>query len=145
LADYYITIVKTILERPDRGLGYIPTGKQGILFPTVGRALITDMNATALDVAFAARVLPRRDTPQEKEIRLVPLQEIADELTGGFCEIAERGWGGEKAVRGTIGQKVLGWNPKKSESDWKQDFEDELGAYMEGRRGITINSCVAAP
>jgi hypothetical protein len=137
--------VKTILERPDRGVGFIPTGKQGILFPTVGRVLITDINATALDVAFAAGVLPRIDTPQEEEIRLVPLQEIADELTGGFCEIAERGWGGEKAVKGTIGQKVLGWNPKKSESDWKQDFEDELSAYMEGRRGITISSCVAAP
>jgi hypothetical protein len=97
---------------------------------------MTDINATALDVAFAAGVLPRSDTPQEKEIRLVP---------GGFCEIAERGWGGEKAVKGTIGQKVLGWNPKRSERDWEQDFEDELSAYMEGRRGITINSCVAAP
>jgi hypothetical protein len=145
LADYYISIVKTILERPDRGVGYIPTGKQGILFPTVGRVLITDINAAALDVAFAAGVLPRSDTPQEKEIRLVPLQEIADELTGGFCEIAERGWGGEKAVKGTIGQKVLGWNPKRLERDWKQGFEDELSAYMEGRRGITINGCVAAP
>jgi hypothetical protein len=126
-------------------MGYIPTGKEGILFPTVGRALVTDMNATALDVAFAAEVLPRVDTPQEKEIRLVSLQEIADELTGGFCEIAERGWGGEKAVRGTVGQHLLGWSPTRLANDWRQDFEDELIAYVEGRRGITINSCVAAP
>ena len=126
-------------------MGYIPTGKEGILFPTVGRALISEMNAMALEVAFAAKVLPREGTSQQKEVRLAPLQEIADELTGGFSEIAERGWGGEKAVRGTIGRKLLGWKPKKLEGDLRKDFEDELFAYMEGRRGITINSCVAAP
>lgn len=145
LADYYVSIVRTVLERPDRGVGYIPSGKEGIIFPTVGRALITEMNEKALDASFAAGVLPRKDTPPQKEIRLVPLQEIADELTSGFYDIAERAWGGEKAVRGTIGQKIFGWNPTKLEDAWNQDFEDEMIAYTEGRRGITLNNCVAAP
>lgn len=145
LADYYVSIVRTILERPDRGVGYLPSGKGGILFPTVGRALVVELNEKALDVSFAAGVLPRKDTPQQKEIRVVSVQEIADELTSGFYDIAERGWGGEKAVRGTVGQRLFGWNPTKLEDAWDQDFEDEMIAYTEGRRGITLGNCVAAP
>jgi nucleoside-diphosphate-sugar epimerase len=145
IASYYVSIVRTILERPDRGVGYIPSGKEGILFPTVGCALITEMNSKALDVAFAAGILPREDTPQHKQIRLIPLQELADELAAGFCDIAEYGLGSEKAVTGTIGQKLLGWNPTRLESAWDQDFEDEMVAYMEGRRGSTFKNCIGAP
>lgn len=144
LADYFVLLVRAILERPDRGVGYIPSGKQGILFPTVGRTLITEINQRALDAAFDAGILPREGTPQQKEIHLVPLQEIAEELTAGFCDIAERGWGGEKAVKGTIGQNVLGWEPKRLQKAWEQDFHDELLALSEGRRGLTIASCIGA-
>ncbi|KAG9202579.1 hypothetical protein G6514_004317 [Epicoccum nigrum] len=144
LADYYVLLIRTILERSDRGVGYIPSGEQGILFPTAGRALMTDINQKALDVAFETGLLPRTDTPQEKEIRLVPLQDIADELTAGFNEVAKRGWGGEKAVKGTVGQSLFGWAPKRQEEAWNQDFRDELVALKEGRRGITISSCVGA-
>jgi hypothetical protein len=132
------------LERSDRGVGYIPSGEEGILFPTAGRALLTDINQKALDVAFDTALLPREDTPQEKEIRLVPLQDIAEELTAGFYEVAKRGWGGEKAVKGTIGQSLLGWTPERQEEAWNQEFRDELVALKEGRRGVTIASCVGA-
>jgi hypothetical protein len=125
-------------------VGFILSGTKGILFPTVGRALMTDINQQAVGVAFDAGLLPREDTPQLREIRLAPLQEIADELTAGFCEVAKRGWGGEKAVRGTIGQKLPGWNPKRQQEAWNQYFYDELVALKEGRRGITIASCVGA-
>jgi hypothetical protein len=145
LADYYILLIRNILERSDRGVGYIPSGRQGILFPTVGRALMTEINQKAVDVAFDAGILPRDDTPTEREVRLVPLQEIADELTAGRCDIAQRGWGGEKAVRGTIGQSLLGWTPKRLQKAWDQDFVDELVALREGRRGYTIDSCIGAP
>ena len=137
-------LIRAILERSDRGIGYIPSGEQGILFPTAGRALLTDINQRALDVAFDTGLLPRKDTPQEKEIRLVPLQGIAEELTAGFYEVAKRGWGGEKAVKGTIGQSLLGLAPQRLEEAWNQEFRDELFALKEGRRGITIASCVGA-
>lgn len=95
-----------------------------------------------MDVAFEAGVLPREDTPQHKEIRLAPLQEIADKLTAGFCDVAARGWGGQKAVKGTIGGSLLGWKPTRLQQAWDQDFRDELIALSEGRRGITIANCI---
>ncbi|KAF3051316.1 hypothetical protein E8E11_005754 [Didymella keratinophila] len=117
---------------------------KGILFPTVGRALMIDIDQQAVVVAFDAGLLPREDTPQQREVRLAPLQEIADELTAGFCGVAKRGWGGEKAVRGTIDQNLLGWILKRQQEAWNQDFYDELVALKEGRRGITIASCIGA-
>ena len=40
LADIFVLLVRTILEREDRGVGYLPTGRNGIMFAAVGRALI---------------------------------------------------------------------------------------------------------
>lgn len=105
---------------------------------------MTDINQHAVDAAFDAGVLPREDTTQHREVRLVPLQEVADELTAGRCDIAQRGWGGEKAARGTIGKKLLGWKPKRLQKAWNQDFYDELVALRAGRRGITMESCIGA-
>jgi hypothetical protein len=103
---------------------------------------MSEINQKAVDVAFAAGILPRDDTPKESEVHLVPLKEIADELTAGHLDVAERGWGGEKAVNGTIGQKILGWKPTRLGEAWDKDFEDELVALKEGRRGMTIENCV---
>lgn len=105
---------------------------------------MTEINQQTVNTAFEAGVLPREDTPQHREVRLVPLQEIADELTAGFRDVAQRGWGGEKAVKGTIGQDLLGWKPKRLQEAWDQDFCDELAALREGRRSITIASCIGA-
>jgi nucleoside-diphosphate-sugar epimerase len=142
LADIYVLLVRTILEREDRGVGYIPSGKNGVIFAAVGRALIKDINQGCLDAAFADGILPREGTPQQKEIRLVPLQEIADKLTAGQSDIAERGWGGHKATKGVVARKVLGWEPKRQQQAWEQDFHDELVALKEDRRMVTIANCV---
>jgi hypothetical protein len=101
-----------------------------------------DINRQAIDAAFDAGVLPRKDTPQQREIHFADVQEIADELTAGFVDVAKRGWGGEKAVKGTVGQRLLGWKPKRQQEAWDQDFHDELVALREGRRDITIASCI---
>ncbi|KZM23499.1 hypothetical protein ST47_g5357 [Ascochyta rabiei] len=91
LADYYIPLIRKILERPDRGVGHIPLGKKGILFPTVGRALVAEINQQAVETAFDADILLCEDTTQQREVRCVPIQEIADELIVGRCDIAPRG------------------------------------------------------
>ena len=143
LADAYVLLTRLILEREDRGVGHIPTGKNGIIFPAVGRVLHTEMVQRCLDVAFDAGVLPREDTPKEKEIRQASLQEIADEVTAGVLSIAERGWGGHKSMNGTMAKK-LGWEPKFLEDAFRQDFVDELNALREGRRGDTFESCIAS-
>lgn len=143
LADAYVLLTRLILEREDRGVGYIPSGKSGIIFPAVGRILHTEMVQRCLDVAFDAGVLPREDTPKEKEIRQLTLQEIADEATAGVLSIAERGWVGHKAMNGTVARK-LGWEPKFLEDALRQDFIDELNALREGRRGAdTFENCIA--
>jgi nucleoside-diphosphate-sugar epimerase len=43
LADLYVLLVRTILEREDHGVGYLPTGRNGIMFVEAGRALIKGM------------------------------------------------------------------------------------------------------
>jgi len=145
LADIYVLLLRTILEREDRGVGYIPSGKNGLMFAAVGRALITEINQACLDVAFADGILPREGTPQQKEIRQVGLQEIAEELTAGRVDIAERGWGGNKATKAVVARKVLGWEPKRLQKAWEQDFLDELVALKEDRRMITLANCVGMP
>ena len=142
LADAFVLLVGTILAREDRGVGYIPSGNKGIIFPAVGRVLQTEIMQRCLDAAFDAGVLPREDTPKDKEIRQVPLQTIADEITAGLVNMAERGWAGNKAQKGTMAKKLFGWNPTRLEDAWRQDFVDELNALKEGRRGVTLESCI---
>ena len=142
LADVYVLLVQNILEREDRGVGYIPSNKGGILFPAVARVLQTEIFQRCLDAAFDAGVLPREGTPQEKEIRLAGLKEIADEITFGLMDMAEQGWAGNKAQKGTVAKKLLGWKPTRLEEAWKKDFVDELEALKEGRRGVTMESCI---
>lgn len=141
LADAYLILAQRILE--GRGVEEIPSGKNGIIFPAVGRVLHTEMIQWSLDAAFDGGVLPREDTPKEKEIRQVTLQGIADEATSGMLDIAERGWAGHKGMNGTMAKK-LGWNPRFLEDAFKQDFVDELNALKDGKRGgITLENCVA--
>jgi hypothetical protein len=145
LADIYVLLLRTILEREDRGVGHIPSGKNGVMFATVGRALIKEINQWCLDTAFTDGILPRKGTPEQKEVRLVPLQEISDKLTAGRTDIAERGWGGHKATKGVLLRKVLGWEPKRLQKAWEQDFHDELIALKENRRMVTLANCVGMP
>ena len=141
LADAYLVLTQRILEQ--RGVEEIPSGKNGIIFPATGRVLHTEMIHLSLDAAFDLGVLPRDDTPKEKEIRQVSLQVIADEATSGMLDIAERGWAGHKGMIGTMAKK-LGWNPKYLDDAFRQDFVDEIRALKDGTRGaITLENCVA--
>jgi len=142
LADIYVLLVRTILERKDRGVGYLPSGKNGIMFAAVGRTMIKDINQGCLDVAFADGTLPREDTPKQKEIRLVSLKHIADELTAGFSDVAERGWGGHKAMKAVLARKLLSWEPKRLQDAWEKDFDDVLVAAKEKRKVFAIESCL---
>ncbi|CAA9966188.1 NAD dependent epimerase-dehydratase family protein [Pyrenophora teres f. maculata] len=142
LAKIYVLLVRTILEREDRGVGYLPSGRNGVMFAAVGRTLVRDINQRCLDVAFEDGVLPREDTPQEKEIRNVSLDEIAEKLTAGRPDIAERGWAGHKTTKAMLARRLLGWQPEMLQKAWEQDFKDELVALKEGRRMITMESCI---
>ncbi|KAH8881992.1 hypothetical protein GQ53DRAFT_886319 [Thozetella sp. PMI_491] len=142
LADAYVNLVRTILTREDRGVGYLPSGNKGILFPATGRVLLNEIMQRSLDAAFATGVLPREGTPATKEIREVPLKEVADECAAGFLDMAEMGWAGNKAMTGTQLKKLVGWNPKYLEKDFIQDFTDEMNALKDGRRGVTLESCI---
>ncbi|KAF2020315.1 hypothetical protein BU24DRAFT_419860 [Aaosphaeria arxii CBS 175.79] len=142
LAALYVLVVRTILERPDRGVGFIPTGRKGIIFPAVARILNTEIMERCVDAAFAGGVLPREGTPKEREVRQVSLQEIADEIMFSQVAVAERGWAGHKAMKGTLGPKLFGWKPQYTEEAWKQEFHDEFVALRDGRRGITLDACI---
>jgi nucleoside-diphosphate-sugar epimerase len=143
LADLYVLLVRTILEREDRGVGYLPSGRNGVMFVEAGCALINDINQACLDVAFADGILPREDTPQKKELHSVTLQELADEMLAGRVDIAERGLAGRrKATKAVIARNLLGWTPTRRQDAWEKEFLDVLVALKEGQHMLTIESCV---
>ncbi|KAI8720014.1 NAD-dependent epimerase/dehydratase [Fusarium sp. LHS14.1] len=142
LADAYVLLVRAILEREDRAIGYIPTGKRGIISTAVGRVLQTEMMDQCLDASFEDGILPREDTPKMKEIRQVTLQEIADELMSGLVGMAERSWAGHKAMKGTMAKRLLGWNPTRLENEWRQDFVDVLNLLKSGKKGNTLETSI---
>ena len=101
-----------------------------------------EIQQLALDAAFKAGVLPREDTPKEKEIRQESLQAIADEICAGQTAIAERGLAGHKGMKGTMAKKLFQWNPERLDDAWRQDFMDEIVALKEGKRETTFESCI---
>ncbi|CAH0024720.1 unnamed protein product [Clonostachys rhizophaga] len=142
LADVFVLLTRTILEREDHGVGYIPSDTNGVIFPAVGRSLQTEIMQRCLDVAFAEGILPGHDTPLSKEIRQVALQELANKITAGLVDMAERGWAGTKSMKGNEARRLLGWNPSRLEDAWKQGFQDELEALKNGQRPWTLESCI---
>ncbi|KAI7782955.1 hypothetical protein LA080_012681 [Diaporthe eres] len=131
-AGVYLLLVRAILEREDHGVGYIPTGKNGIISTAVGRVLQTEMMRLCLDTAFDAGVLPREDTPKGKEIRQVELKELAEEIMGGLVDMAERSWAGRQVMKGTVARKLLGWNPTRLDEAWKQDYREGYKRQQSG-------------
>lgn len=142
LAAVYVLLVRTILEREDHGVGCIPTGKHGIISTAVGRVLQTEMMRLCLDAAFDAGVLPREDTPKEKEIRQVEFRELAEETMGGLVDMAERSWAGHKVMKGTVAKELLGWNPTRFDKAWKQDYRDVLDALQSGISGNSLETSI---
>lgn len=142
LAEVYVLLVRAILEREDHGVGYIPTGRHGIISTAVGRVLQTEMMRLCLDAAFDAGVLPRGDTPQGKEIRQVELEELAEEIMGGLVDMAERSWAGHKVMKGTVARQLLGWDPTRLDEAWKQDYRDVLDALEKGGSGNSLETSI---
>lgn len=138
LADLYVLLARRILADGGRGL---PSGREGIVFPTAGRVLLTDIAQGCVDAAFARGVLPRRDTPPQPEVREIGLAEAAT-TTAGNVVVAEVGWSGHRKTVGTVARR-LGWEPKHGAEAWKQDFADELEWALQGKRGVTIDNCIA--
>ncbi|EKG09437.1 NAD-dependent epimerase/dehydratase [Macrophomina phaseolina MS6] len=138
LADLYVLLLRAILERKDRGVGFIPSGRNGIISTAVGHALQTEMMNLCLDAAFNAGILPHKDTPKQKEIRQISLQEIADEVMSGLTDMAERSWAGHKTMKGTMAKKLLGWNPTRLEEAWKKDYSDVLDAVKDGNKSNAL-------
>ncbi|KAK8109298.1 hypothetical protein PG984_015099 [Apiospora sp. TS-2023a] len=143
LADLYVRCVRDIVETRAQNL---PSGARGIVFPTAGRVYMKDIAQGCLDAAFAAGVLPRGGdgvmTPLRKYIMQVDLQEAAT-TTAGNLVVAEVGWAGHRATKGTVARTQLGWNPVHGEEAWQQDFVDELRHVVAGQRTVTIDSCIA--
>ncbi|KAF6793721.1 nad dependent epimerase dehydratase family protein [Colletotrichum sojae] len=140
LADLYVLCALDVLQ--SRGVN-IPTGRKGIVFPTAGRTLTIDIAHKCLDVAFATGNLPREDTPKQKEVRKVSLEEAAV-TTAGNIVVAETGYAGHRKTKGTVARERLGWKPVHLEEAWEKDFETELRAALSGLRGVnTIGACIA--
>lgn len=142
LAGVFVLLVRAVLERGDHGVSYIPTGRRGVISTAVGRTLQAEMMRLCLDAAFGAGILPREDTPGDKEIRQVGLEELAGEVMGGLVGMAERGWAGHKVMTGTVAKKLLGWNPTRLEEAWRQDYHDVLGALQDGISGNSLETSI---
>lgn len=141
-AEVYVLLVRAILEREDHGVGFIPTGKNGIISTAVGRVLQTEMMQLCLETAFNAGLLPREDTPNDKQILKVDLKELADEIMSGLVDMAERSWAGHKVMTGTKAKRLLGWNPTRLDEAWEQEYRDVLDALEKGVSGKSVATTI---
>ncbi|KAM0328496.1 hypothetical protein ACHAQA_004903 [Verticillium albo-atrum] len=139
LADLYLAILVDVLENEGRN---VPVGRKGILFPVSGRVKMWDIAEGCVRVAFENGALPKEDGPREREIRKVSLDEAAT-TTAGNKTVAEFGWAGHRKTKATVARERLGWKPVQVGDAWEQDLKDELTAALEGRRGVTIGTCIA--
>ncbi|ETS73711.1 hypothetical protein PFICI_14657 [Pestalotiopsis fici W106-1] len=140
LADWYIFCILQVLRN---GGSNLPSGKKGIVFPTNGRKTMYSIAMDCAKAAFDRGVLPNDAVhgPKEPEVRTVDLAEAAT-TTAGNLQVAEAGWGGHRRTTGTVA-KALGWNPVHGLESWNEDLEHELSCALEGKRGVTIDNCIA--
>ncbi|KAL0563959.1 hypothetical protein V5O48_018097 [Marasmius crinis-equi] len=156
LADLYVHVVEDIVSNDGRN---VPSGKKGIVFPEAGRVSIRQLVEDCLDMAFAAGHLPLPNGPQlvlptvqsgtavkpepavSKEIRRVDIKEAAMTVAGNEV-VAETGWAGHRLTKGVIAKERLGWRPTRFEDAWRKDLVDEMHFFLEGKRGVTIDSCI---
>ncbi|KAI0015509.1 NAD dependent epimerase/dehydratase [Xylariomycetidae sp. FL0641] len=142
LAALFALLAAAILEARGDAL---PRGRAGIVFPENGRVSMYQIAEGCVDAAFDAGVLPQHNQPggwpREREIRTVDLDEAAT-TTAGNRTVAEVGWAGHRLTKGVVARQ-LGWAPVHGIEAWKKDLRDELQAALEGRRGVTIDSCIA--
>lgn len=134
--------MRKILQRENIGVGYIPFGKKGIIFPAVEGIKHSEIMQKCLDAAFEAGVLPRADTPKETKIRQVGLGEIANEAMAGDMQTAEQGLAGHKGRKVTIAKEILGRKPSRLRDAWHKDSADSLKLLTEGWKGWTMESCI---
>lgn len=99
LADVYVLLMRTILEREDRDVGYMPSRKKGVIFPAAERVMHSEIMQKCLDAAFEACVLPRADTPKEKEIRRSVCEKLRTRRWPGTCRWLSKAWRDTKARR----------------------------------------------
>ncbi|KAF3800035.1 hypothetical protein GCG54_00015618 [Colletotrichum gloeosporioides] len=141
LADLYVLCVLNIIQT---GGENIPTGRRGIIFPAVGRALATDVAKKCLDLAFANGNLPKEGTPQAKETHQLSIEDAAAKLAAGNIAVTEKTYAGHRKMKGTIARRNLGWKPRHLKDAWEMDFDTELRAALNGQRMSTVASCLAA-
>ncbi|KAL0565076.1 hypothetical protein V5O48_016955 [Marasmius crinis-equi] len=138
LADLYVLVAKDILNNGGRN---VPSGRKGIVFPVSGRVLIRQLVEDCLDTAFAAGHLPLPNGPQQKEIRRVDIKEAATTMAGNEA-VAETVWAGHRLTKGVVAKERLGWRPTRLEEAWRKDLVDEMHFFLEGKRDVTIASCI---
>ncbi|RSL57435.1 hypothetical protein CEP53_006482 [Fusarium sp. AF-6] len=96
----------------------IPSGKAGIFFSAAGRH---SWRALANSIAAAGVKLGLLRSDEAKEISI---EQAAAAWTHGMFDFVEPGFGSRATTRADLA-KELGWEPKKTDTDWQETFLDE--------------------
>ncbi|RSL89120.1 hypothetical protein CDV31_015945 [Fusarium ambrosium] len=96
----------------------IPSGKAGIFFSAAGRH---SWRALANSIATAGVKLGLLRSDEAKEISI---EQAAAAWTHGMFDFVEPGFGSRATTRADLA-KELGWEPKKTDTDWQGTFLDE--------------------
>ncbi|RSL81414.1 hypothetical protein CEP51_005868 [Fusarium floridanum] len=96
----------------------IPSGKAGIFFSAAGRH---SWRALANSIATAGVKLGLLRSDEAKEISI---EQAAAAWAHGMDDFVEPGFGSRATTRADLA-KELGWEPKKTDTDWQETFLDE--------------------
>ncbi|KAF3764641.1 hypothetical protein M406DRAFT_291779 [Cryphonectria parasitica EP155] len=130
LSELFTMLTEKLLDDGGKDL---PRGKKGIMFAQAGLIAHREVTRLCLDAAFRNGVLPKSDGPQQKEIRVVPVDEVLPYFGVGNFSMAvtsRAGAGHMNTVDTTV--RRLGWKPRHSIEDLKSGahFDEALKTLL---------------
>lgn len=99
LTDVYVLLMRTILEREDRGVGYTPSGKKGVIFPAAERVMHSESCKSAsmliLKLACSHGLIPQRRKRSDRSV----CEKLRTRRWPGTCRWLSKAWRDTKARR----------------------------------------------
>ena len=112
---YEIVTAKAIKNEP------LPDGERGIFFTGTGRFAWKELSQGIADAGFKLGAL------KTSEVKSISLEEAGQGWAGGATAFVEVGFTSDIRTKSDLA-KELGWQPKKTEEDFKNHFFETFSA-----------------
>lgn len=138
LAGLYVRVAEEVVAG---GGARVPSGRAGVVFPTVGMVRLVDIARDCVEAVARRGIIQINDA--DEIVKEVDLDTVAPYFGGGELgrHIAAICWAGHWNTIGTVAEKELGWRPAYGKEAWHSHdhFDSELSAVLEGKRPFALD------